>query len=120
MPDLPVNSPDMMAFLKTEPPIHCDDIEAWVVCGTEPNVSEEPLSTNQESFNDILLQNPSMCFIRDSIIDRLGPISCDFVEIVRPDNDFEVERAPKFRSKKWFELKKSDFVSVKCWTDDHK
>lgn len=38
MPDLPVNSPEMMAFLKNEPPIQCDDVEAWVSCGTDRKV----------------------------------------------------------------------------------
>lgn len=66
------------------------------------------------------IQKPWLCFVQDSIVDRLGPISCDFVEIVRPDNDFDIERSPKVRSKKYFELENSDFVSVKCWTDDHK
>lgn len=40
MPDLPLDSPDMMAFLKNEPPIHCDDVEAWVSCGTDKKVTE--------------------------------------------------------------------------------
>lgn len=39
MPELPVYSPEMLAFLKTEPPIQCDDEEAWVLCGTTPTVS---------------------------------------------------------------------------------
>lgn len=38
MPNLPVNSPEMMAFLKNEPPIQCDDVEAWVSCGTDRKV----------------------------------------------------------------------------------
>ena len=39
MPDLPVNSPEMMAFLKNEPPIQCDDVENWVSCGTDRKVN---------------------------------------------------------------------------------
>lgn len=39
MPDLPVDSPEMMAFLKNEPPIQCDDVEAWVSCGTDLKVN---------------------------------------------------------------------------------
>lgn len=50
----------------------------------------------------------------------MGPITCDFVEMTRPDNDFEVEPTLRTQSKKHFELTKSDFVSVKCSTDDHK
>lgn len=38
MPDLPLNSPEMMAFLKNEPPIQCDDVEAWVSCGSDLKV----------------------------------------------------------------------------------
>lgn len=38
MPDLPLNAPEMMAFLKNEPPIHCDDVEAWVSCGNDRKV----------------------------------------------------------------------------------
>ncbi|XP_031634268.1 uncharacterized protein LOC116347703 [Contarinia nasturtii] len=99
MPDLPVNSPEMMAFLKNEPPIQCDDVEAWVSCGTDRKL-------------------PWVCWIENSIIDRLGPITCDFIEIIRPDNDFDVELAQRVRSKEFYELKKSDFVRVKCWTDE--
>lgn len=42
MPDLPLNSPEMVAFLKTEPPIQCDDVEPWVVCGHSKEVSPCP------------------------------------------------------------------------------
>lgn len=38
MPELPVDSPEMMAFLKDEPPIQCDDVEAWVSCGSDRKV----------------------------------------------------------------------------------
>lgn len=61
---------------------------------------------------------PWVCWIENSIIDRLGPITCYFTEILRPENDFDVELAPRVTSKEFYELKKSDFVSVKCWTDD--
>lgn len=61
---------------------------------------------------------PWVCWIENSIIDRLGAITCDFVEILRPDNDFDIEISTKTRSKEFYELKKSDFVRVKCWTDD--
>lgn len=39
MPDLPVNSTEMLSFLKSEPPIHCDDVEPWVTCGDDSSVS---------------------------------------------------------------------------------
>lgn len=39
LPDLPVDSPEMMAFLKNEPPIQCDDVEAWVSCGSDLKVN---------------------------------------------------------------------------------
>lgn len=38
MPDLPIDSPEMVAFLKDEPPIQCDDVEAWVSCGSDRKV----------------------------------------------------------------------------------
>lgn len=38
MPDLPVDSPEMLAFLQDEPPIQCDDVEAWVSCGSDRKV----------------------------------------------------------------------------------
>lgn len=52
------------------------------------------------------------------MVDRLGPITCDFAEIVRAENDFDVVRASRVTSKEFYELIKSDFVGVKCWTDD--
>lgn len=61
---------------------------------------------------------PWVCWIENSIIDRLGPISCYFYEVLRPENDFDIEFAQKVTSKEFYELKKSDFVSVKCWTDE--
>lgn len=61
---------------------------------------------------------PWVCWIENAIIDRLGTITCDFVEILRPENDFDIEIAPKVRTKEFYELKKSDFVRAKCWTDD--
>lgn len=44
MPDLPLNSPEMMAFLKNEPPLQCDDVEPWVVCGHSKEVSPKSFS----------------------------------------------------------------------------
>lgn len=38
LPDLPLNSSEMLSFLKDEPPIRCDDVEPWVFCGSDPNV----------------------------------------------------------------------------------
>lgn len=153
MPDLPVNSPEMMAFLKNEPPIQCDDVEAWVSCGTDRKVIHGKIfnfssfaqrdfyffsyyrhyallflclkngSLYEISLNCLIyfvfsLQMPWVCWIENSIIDRLGSITCDFVEILRPENDFEVEQSTRVRSKEFYELKKSDFLRAKCWTDD--
>lgn len=99
IPDIPVHSPEMMAFLAHEQPIHCDDLQAWVTCGT----------------NEI---KPWLCSISKKIVDRLGHITCDFTEIIRTDNDFDVIRVRSTRSKDDYELIESDFVSVKCWTDN--
>lgn len=38
IPDIPVYSSEMLAFLKDEPPIQCDDREPWVVCGINKSV----------------------------------------------------------------------------------
>lgn len=70
------------------------------------------------SIHTIYQQVPWLCFIEIAIVDRLGPITCYFREIVRPENDFEIEYAQRVTSREFYELKKSDFVSVKCWTDD--
>lgn len=74
------------------------------------------------NMNDVFtlftLQVPWLCFIEIAIVDRLGPITCYFREVLRAENDFEVEIAQRVTSREFFELKKSDFVSVKCWTDD--
>lgn len=64
------------------------------------------------------LQKPWLCLIERSIVDRLGAISCDFSEIVRGDNDFEIVRTQRVRTTDLYELIVSDFVSVKCWTDE--
>lgn len=39
LPDLPLNSKEMMSFLKDEPAILCDDVEPWVYCGHDATVS---------------------------------------------------------------------------------
>lgn len=53
------------------------------------------------------------------IVDRLGPITCHFIEIIRSDDDFYVERGDRVTVKTCFELTKSDFVRVSCWTEDN-
>ena len=40
IPDLPLNSPEMMAFLKEEPKLQCDENEPWVVCGQKVRISK--------------------------------------------------------------------------------
>lgn len=64
------------------------------------------------------LQKPWLCSIEHSIVDRLGPISCDFSEIIREKNDFDVVRSARVHAVDTYELIDSDFVSVKCWTDE--
>lgn len=66
----------------------------------------------------IYVQKPWLCFIERTIVDRLGPISCDFSEIVRGANDFDIVRSQRVRKTDEYELIESDFVSVKCWTDE--
>lgn len=61
---------------------------------------------------------PWLCSIQNAIVDRLGMITCDFTSIVRGNNDFDIENGERVRSKGRFEMIQSDFVSVKCWTDD--
>lgn len=63
-------------------------------------------------------QKPWLCLIVRSIVDRIGPLSCDFFEIVRGDDDFDIVRSQRVRTTDVYELIESDFVSVKCWTDE--
>lgn len=110
----------MLAFIKDEPPIHCDDTEAWVECGINEHVSQlNPFEVeNFEKQTFSALQKPWLCFIDRSIVDRIGPLSCDFYEIVRGENDFDIVRSQRVRTTEVYELIESDFVSVKCWTDE--
>lgn len=63
-------------------------------------------------------QKPWLCAIERSIVDRIGPISCDFSEIGRGDNDYDIVRSQRVRTTEVYEVIESDFVSVKCWTDE--
>lgn len=126
LPDLPLNSSEMLSFLKDEPPIRCDDVEPWVFCGSDPNVRflvfffqlPNVYQSNISIFLQILKQS-WLCRIRNEIIDRFGPISCDFSEIIRSKDDSTFTKSQRVRSKTTFELINSDFVSVKCWTDEY-
>lgn len=64
-------------------------------------------------------QKPWICSIQNSIVDRFGMISCDFTSIVRGDDDYEITTTKRVRSKRYFEMIESDFVGVKCWTDQY-
>lgn len=39
IPDIPTYSSEMLAFLKDEPLIQCDDTEPWVYCGANKTVN---------------------------------------------------------------------------------
>ncbi|XP_059621176.1 uncharacterized protein LOC132264861 isoform X2 [Phlebotomus argentipes] len=90
MPELPLYSPEMMSFLRDEPPIDCgDESDDWVKC------------------------ERSTCFIRPAVMVRKGRIRCDFADIVRLD-DFRIELASSVATEETYKLTQSDFARVKC------
>ncbi|XP_055635031.1 uncharacterized protein LOC129774949 [Toxorhynchites rutilus septentrionalis] len=93
MPNLPVDSPEMLSFLKDEPPIECgNENDDWVSC------------------------HKNICTIKPEAVKANGKITCDFADIIRTD-DYKIQFANPVRSTQSYALKESDFVRVKCWTE---
>lgn len=58
-----------------------------------------------------------VCTVRQSAIEVLGRITCDFTELLRAD-DYSVKYGPTTRSSTGkYELQESDFLYAKCWND---
>jgi Protein of unknown function (DUF229) len=94
IPNIPVDSPDMMKFMKDEEPINCGTDEDWVVCKF------------------------SFCSIKKHIIQQKGGfVSCDFTDIIR-NGDYNYQYGKTTRSTHKFLLQNSDFVRIKCKAAD--
>lgn len=90
IPAIPHDDPNMMKFIKNEPPIECGNDEDWVSC--------------------VL----SMCTIKKHIIQAKGGfIACDFTDIFRNGDD-NYQFGETVRSTNKYMLQKSDFVRIKC------
>lgn len=86
-PNLPVDSPEMMKFVKEVPKIDCSSAgEDWVKC------------------------KGSQCQIQDIARVKYGPLKCSFTDINRID-DFWNRDGKAVRASK-YELKASDVVSI--------
>ncbi|XP_055612685.1 uncharacterized protein LOC129759308 [Uranotaenia lowii] len=93
MPNLPVESPEMLSFMKDEPPIECgDENDDWVTC------------------------HKSTCTIKPEVVKVRGKITCDFSDISRVD-DNKLAYGPPVRTSHSYKLEKSDFARARCWTE---
>ncbi|XP_049286238.1 uncharacterized protein LOC125765304 [Anopheles funestus] len=93
MPSLPVDSPEMLSFLKDEPPIECgSELQDWVEC------------------------EKAVCNIKPEVIKEKGKITCDYADILR-QSDFKMSFGETTRTSGSYTLQASDFVRAKCWTD---
>lgn len=94
MPELPWDDPEMMRFMKDEPPIECDG-DDWVVCYL------------------------SLCTIKSEAIEKHGgAIQCDFTDVIRDGTDNSFRLGDPVRSTKKYVLQNSDFVRVSCKAAD--
>ncbi|XP_058825046.1 uncharacterized protein LOC131685374 [Topomyia yanbarensis] len=95
MPSLPVDSPEILSFLKDEPPVECgNENDDWVSC------------------------HKSICTIKPEVVKARGKITCNFADIIRTD-DYKFQYAPAVRSTQHYVLRKSDFARAQCWTESH-
>lgn len=94
IPNVPHDSPEMMKFMKDEPPIDCGSDEDWIVCTL------------------------SMCTIKKHMIKaKGGTITCEFNDIIR-DGDNSYQYGDTVKSTNKYMLQKSDFVRIKCKASD--
>ncbi|XP_053693436.1 uncharacterized protein LOC128741554 [Sabethes cyaneus] len=95
MPNLPVDSPEMLSFLKDELPIECGNVnDDWVSC------------------------HKSVCTIKPAVVKQMGKITCDFSDILRTD-DYKYHYGTAVRSSDKYILRSSDFARAQCWTESH-
>ncbi|XP_062563713.1 uncharacterized protein LOC134226761 [Armigeres subalbatus] len=93
LPNLPVDSPEMLSFLKEEQSIECgDENEDWMSC------------------------HKSLCIIKPDVVKVRGRITCDISDIIRSD-DYKIQYSIPVRTTHSYTLKRSDFARAKCWTE---
>nr|XP_022914226.1 uncharacterized protein LOC111424779 isoform X1 [Onthophagus taurus] len=91
-PVLPINSPEMMKFVKEVPKISClnTDNPDWVLC------------------------EDSECFIKDSIKSMMDGVKCKFTDLKRV-SDHNVRDAHEYHiSEDKYTLRNSDVVKIQC------
>ncbi|KAF2882027.1 hypothetical protein ILUMI_24152 [Ignelater luminosus] len=89
-PHLPVDSPEIMKFVKDVKPIDCSSAGFnWVVC------------------------EDSECKIQEQAMKQYGKIKCSFTDMIRQD-DFYVSEGETTTSETSYKLEKSDVVKVSC------
>lgn len=115
-PNLPVESPEMMKFMKDEEPIECgDEDDDWVSC--DVSAFQKYKFDLKMPISPFLLQL-SVCSVKKSVIDKKGSINCDFTDIIRADNDFKWQYGDTTKSVSTYELQKSDFARVQCYANN--
>jgi hypothetical protein len=84
----------LQAFIKPDVPIDCsEEEEDWVSCFK------------------------SACVIKKHIIEKKGSIICEFTDIFRK-NDYQNEFGETTKSRSKYLLQNSDFVKIKCKSED--
>ncbi|KAJ8665353.1 hypothetical protein QAD02_007015 [Eretmocerus hayati] len=88
LPELDILNPDIIKFIHDVPPLECSP-EDWVRA-----------------------DGPKL-YIDRKAINRYGPITCAFSEILRVD-DFNYEFSPTVESDQFYILRDSDYADVRC------
>lgn len=89
-PNLPVNAPELMKFIKEVPPINCKLAgRDWVTC------------------------KDSECRVSEEIKAQHGQVKCAFTDLIRSD-DFTVTNGETTNTDSFYKLESSDVVSVSC------
>ncbi|GJQ86031.1 hypothetical protein Trydic_g14975, partial [Trypoxylus dichotomus] len=93
-PNIPLNSPEIIEYIKDVAPINCNSTIDWVKCKN------------------------SECFIKEEIEMQKGKIRCSFTDILRRD-DFALNDGDTTNSDSYYKLEASDNVKVKCTSFDN-
>lgn len=64
----------------------------------------------------LFIKQGSLCSIKKSAIAEYGVITCDFMDIIRNDNDNTFKYGKAHRSTDQYVLYESDFARANCWT----
>ncbi|KAF5298478.1 hypothetical protein FQR65_LT01257 [Abscondita terminalis] len=95
-PHLPVDTPEIMKFVKYVPPIDCSGAGVdWVVCKN------------------------SECRIQQKAKSIFGKIECTFTDLIRSD-DFHSRNGESVTTDGYYKLEKSDVVRVNCKSENGK